>query len=162
MVTTFQFMKSRYRSTRHGNSPVEDDIYGGEGPLYNNLTEGICPTCNRPWPLKPSTQSVSSVKVPQPSLSKTIRESHKFSHRRLWSSQELKALVEGMYVYGNRWASIKKDGKFRDVLKDRSVVDLKDKARNERKKLERRNEGPGIFRWASAAGGDGAKKYREQ
>lgn len=53
--------------------------------------------------------------------------------RVLWTGDQVKALTEGFDKYkdsGTRWAHIKNDRDYRDILGNKSNVDLKDKARN--------------------------------
>jgi hypothetical protein len=55
----------------------------------------------------------------------------------VWTLEECQTLEAGMAQYGNNWAAIKKDSTFGPILESRTNVDLKDKARNIRKAIER-------------------------
>lgn len=80
-----------------------------------------------------------------------------------WSTNEFVALVEGMETYGTRWSMIKSDIRFAEILRKRTVVDLKDKARVERNARCRRygvnSSKIEIFTLVSGKGGEGALKY---
>lgn len=59
----------------------------------------------------------------------------------------------------NLWAAIKNDPELGPILHRRSVVDLKDKARAERKSRNRKGTALGVFSMVTGAGGDGANHY---
>ncbi|KAJ3213241.1 hypothetical protein HDU67_003140 [Dinochytrium kinnereticum] len=63
--------------------------------------------------------------------------------RRRWTADEVQALEEGMVKHGTSWALIAQD--FGERMKDRSQVDMKDKARNERIRRERANMALGVW-----------------
>ncbi|KAJ3416257.1 hypothetical protein HDV05_002547 [Chytridiales sp. JEL 0842] len=53
--------------------------------------------------------------------------------RKRWTEEEVEALEAGMLQHGTKWAVIQKEyGGPEGILKDRTQVDLKDKARNEK------------------------------
>ncbi|KAJ9086924.1 hypothetical protein DSO57_1038531 [Entomophthora muscae] len=78
--------------------------------------------------------------LPHPSNTKT---------RNRWSDVELKALERGMLDHGTRWANILADhgvhGRISQDLARRSQVQLKDKARSERRIREREGKALGVF-----------------
>lgn len=80
-----------------------------------------------------------------------------------WSKSEFEALGEGMETYGTHWAMIKSDIRFSEILKRRTIVDLKDKARVERNARSRKYGASSnqlqIFSLVSGKGGEGAFKY---
>lgn len=63
-----------------------------------------------------------------------------------WTQDETDALEQGMNIFGNDWKAIKDH--FRDVLSRRSNVNLKDRARNIKRKLGKSGLPLGI--WANA------------
>jgi hypothetical protein len=83
--------------------------------------------------------------------------------KRIWTDLEFKALYEGMKNHGNDWAKIKEDPRYREILYYRTVVDLKDKARNEKKARIRdcgyNSPTISVFDFVTGEGGDGAKHY---
>ncbi|KAI3661178.1 hypothetical protein MP638_005615 [Amoeboaphelidium occidentale] len=80
-----------------------------------------------------------------------------------WTDEEFAALQAGMRKHGTKWSDIKKDPAFEAILENRTVVDLKDKARNEKRARLRNfgmsNHGLGVFAQVSAVGGEGAWHY---
>ncbi|KAJ3114792.1 hypothetical protein HDU96_001681 [Phlyctochytrium bullatum] len=54
--------------------------------------------------------------------------------RRRWEPDELLALEEGMKVHGTHWAGLLSDPKFKERLKDRGQMQLKDKAATEKER----------------------------
>jgi hypothetical protein len=50
---------------------------------------------------------------------------------RRWSAEELDALYAGVQEYGTKWAKIKKDPKYANILKHRRTLALKDRIRND-------------------------------
>ena len=82
--------------------------------------------------------------------------------RKVWSSAEFEALANGLKKYkAPLWTVIKKDPEFVEQLKNRSVIDLKDKARNEHKARLRSNMALEEFACVSGRGGNGAHTYRD-
>ena len=83
-----------------------------------------------------------------------------------WTDDEFKALRDGMIVHQTSWVKIKADTRWSSVLKRRSIVDLKDKARAEKRaRIKLYGSDPvrmGIFAIASALGGEGAHKYADR
>jgi hypothetical protein len=63
-----------------------------------------------------------------------------------WTEEETAALEQGMNIFGNDWKAIKDH--FKDVLTRRSNVNLKDRARNIKRKLIKMGAPLGI--WANA------------
>ncbi|KAJ3217460.1 hypothetical protein HDU67_007930 [Dinochytrium kinnereticum] len=57
--------------------------------------------------------------------------------RRRWEQDELLALEEGMKVHGTHWAGLLSDPLFKDRLKDRGQMQLKDKAATEKERRVR-------------------------
>lgn len=63
--------------------------------------------------------------------------------RKLWTDEESKALEEGIALYGHDWVAIHKS--YPDILRDRSPVNLKDRARSLRRIREREGTAPGTY-----------------
>jgi hypothetical protein len=63
-----------------------------------------------------------------------------------WTQEETDALQRGMEIFGNDWKAIKDH--FSQVLHRRSNVNLKDRARNIKRKLLKAQQPLGV--WASA------------
>ncbi|KAJ3089397.1 hypothetical protein HK102_006472 [Quaeritorhiza haematococci] len=68
--------------------------------------------------------------------------------RRAWTNDELDALEEGMRRHGTQWAVILRDDDLGRRLAGRSQVQLKDKARNEKKRRVNKGLPMGPFKWA--------------
>jgi hypothetical protein len=66
----------------------------------------------------------------------------------MWTQEETDALEKGMEMFGNDWKTIKNH--FSETLKKRSNVNLKDRARNVKKK--RKKEGLSLGIWDLACG----------
>ena len=79
----------------------------------------------------------------QPSQNKFIRRKKK---RIEWSKKELDSLEEGMKKHGTKWTLIRD---MSSPLKNRTDVQLKDKARNEKRRREREGIPLGIFQKAT-------------
>jgi hypothetical protein len=66
-----------------------------------------------------------------------------------WSEEELQALEGAMRVHGNKWAAILADygaiGRINRLLANRSQINIKDKARNERSRRERAGVPLGVW-----------------
>ncbi len=60
-----------------------------------------------------------------------------------WSQEETDALEQGMHIFGNDWKAIKDH--FRVVLSRRTNVNLKDRARNIKRKLLKLGSPLGIW-----------------
>ncbi|CAG8670819.1 644_t:CDS:2, partial [Racocetra persica] len=76
---------------------------------------------------------------------------HKYK-RSKWIDSELKALEKGMTKYTDErliWVHILKDEKYGPKLRNRSATDLKDKARNEKKRRAREGRSIGVFHIAT-------------
>ena len=66
--------------------------------------------------------------------------------KKMWTDQELDALEEGMRQYGKQWSVIKKKyGDKGQVLKHRTAIQLKDKARSEFVRRQRDHIETGVF-----------------
>ncbi|RIB27642.1 hypothetical protein C2G38_2061409 [Gigaspora rosea] len=90
----------------------------------------------------------SPTRLPQEMASR-LRQRFK---RRKWMDSELTALEKGMKKYTDDkliWVHILKDETYGPTLKNRSATDLKDKARNEKKKRTREGRLIGVFHLAS-------------
>ncbi|CAG8781169.1 36934_t:CDS:1, partial [Racocetra persica] len=80
--------------------------------------------------------------------SRNIRRGRNF--RRKWSEHELKALEAGMEEFGTSWSKIyDKYGNAYGILRNRSQIQLKDKARNEKLRRKRCGIEIGVFELAS-------------
>ena len=82
--------------------------------------------------------------------------------RTTWTEEEFQALANGLRQYARspiKWVQILKDPRFGADLRDRTPVDLKDKARNEKKARLRTGKPLGAFVNVSHHGGDGARHY---
>ncbi len=60
-----------------------------------------------------------------------------------WTKEETDALEKGMIIFGNDWKAIK--AHFSEELANRTNVNLKDRARNVKKKLQRTGADLGIW-----------------
>ena len=111
--------------------------------------------------LADSISHVSVKSTPKP----TPKREGRRRDRKAWTDAEFEALYRGMMLYGPQWNMIMKDERFGVILSERTVVDLKDKARNEAKArtrlAERTGSDPklGPFEYVSMSGGDGARAY---
>ena len=109
-------------------------------------------------PYEPS--EISSI-LPNPDISNIILDpsnplspyqTKKFPRRRPpgqkkpWTEEETNALEKGMKIFGNDWKAIKSH--FSQELTIRSNVNLKDRARNVKRKLERMELDLGIWKLA--------------
>lgn len=105
---------------------------------------------------RPSTAKASSKRE----KADRRRESRKFGGRIPWSDEEFNALSQGMKKHGKSWRRILADSELNSILAHRTVVDLKDKARNEFRSRKNRNVPLEEFRVMRAAGGGfGARSY---
>ncbi|CAG8838652.1 39368_t:CDS:2, partial [Gigaspora margarita] len=144
--------------TTEGSQPAsltsEDSI--DETDLRNKVTDWLInvaePTSQndevrdmtRP-PLLPNEDSPA--RLPQ-EMESRLRQRFK---RRKWMDSELIALEKGMKKYTDDkliWVHILKDETYGPTLKNRSPTDLKDKARNEKKKRAREGRLIGVFHLA--------------
>ncbi|CAG8619028.1 27685_t:CDS:2 [Dentiscutata erythropus] len=97
----------------------------------------------------PIPPNEDSSEQPPQEIADRLRQRFK---RRKWMDSELKALEKGMKKYTEErliWVHILNDETYGPTLKDRSPTDLKDKARNEKKKRTREGRSIGIFQIAS-------------
>lgn len=108
-------------------------------------------------PYEPSDES--SLQLPVDNLYSTIRldptkplspyQNREFPRRRPpgqkkpWTDAETEALEKGMIIFGNDWKAIK--AHFSMELAARTNVNLKDRARNVKKKLQRTGAPLGIW-----------------
>lgn len=101
-----------------------------------------------------------------PSPNKTTAKGKYARRRRPWTDKEFDALLKGLQdhkQYDQCWKRIKEDPKYKHTLMNRTLVDLKDKARTERKARERvfgvgsRQVVP--FERVTNKGADGARHY---
>ncbi|CAG8734552.1 16451_t:CDS:2 [Dentiscutata erythropus] len=75
---------------------------------------------------------------------------HNHQLRKKWTSEELQALEDGMREYGTHWVRIlEKHGTSNGPLKNRTQVQLKDKARNEKQRRMKAGMDVGVFAQAS-------------
>ncbi|CAG8690923.1 12199_t:CDS:2, partial [Racocetra fulgida] len=87
----------------------------------------------------------------QPPQEVAYKLRHKYK-RSKWIDSELKALEKGMTKYTDErliWVHILKDEKYGPKLRNRSATDLKDKARNEKKRRAREGKSIGVFHIAT-------------
>ncbi|XP_012454056.1 uncharacterized protein LOC105776112 isoform X2 [Gossypium raimondii] len=111
--------KVRKRSIMERNdtahaSEWEDSIDGSDGG-----TSGCSNRCTLP---SPKTNHVSPLKESEPQKQKNRRKTN------WWTHEEEQALIKGYREYGTQWKLILES--YRDILKKRTQVDLKDKWRN--------------------------------
>jgi hypothetical protein len=71
----------------------------------------------------------------------------KYKKKKPWADFETMILKKGMETFGNDWCAIKSF--YPDVFLERTNVDLKDRARNVKRKLEREKKHLGIWGFAS-------------
>ncbi|TYH47607.1 hypothetical protein ES332_D10G009500v1 [Gossypium tomentosum] len=95
-------------------SEWEDSIDGSDGG-----TSGCSNRCTLP---SPKTNHVSPLKESEPQKQKNRRKTN------WWTHEEEQALIKGYREYGTQWKLILES--YRDILKKRTQVDLKDKWRN--------------------------------
>ncbi|CAG8670718.1 7887_t:CDS:2, partial [Dentiscutata heterogama] len=75
---------------------------------------------------------------------------HNRQLRKKWTSEELQALEDGMREYGTHWVRIlEKHGTSNGPLRNRTQVQLKDKARNEKQRRMKAGMDVGVFAQAS-------------
>ncbi|CAG8561227.1 43454_t:CDS:2 [Gigaspora margarita] len=80
----------------------------------------------------------------------TTRNNNNRQLRKKWSNDEIQALEDGMREYGTHWAQIlEKHGTSNGPLKNRTQVQLKDKARNEKQRRMKAGMDVGVFAQAS-------------
>ncbi|CAI2172960.1 11249_t:CDS:1 [Funneliformis geosporum] len=133
----------------------EDDSYSP----YLKKESSPFPSVYQPPPLVVVPQrSQPQVSTETPASDNTTPEDSNNQFRRgkrrhFWTPLELRALETGMNEFGTQWAKILRIyGGTHGPLRNRSSVQLKDKARNEKLKRIKYNLDLGIFRIAT--GGD--------
>ncbi|CAG8659966.1 9750_t:CDS:2 [Acaulospora morrowiae] len=116
------------------------------GPTGLDITLQESPVKNHLLPSKREEPSYSTSDDNLETI-KTEQQVKKPRHRRSkWSNLELETLEKGMEEYGTSWAKILDVyGKPHGHLRNRTSVQLKDKARNEKLRRTRENISPGIF-----------------
>ncbi|CAG8534992.1 15917_t:CDS:2 [Racocetra fulgida] len=86
---------------------------------------------------------------PDRPLINSIRN-HNRRLRKKWSNEELQALEDGMREYGTHWVQIlEKHGSSSGPLRNRTQIQLKDKARNEKQRRMKAGMDVGVFAQAS-------------
>ncbi|CAG8579215.1 7700_t:CDS:2 [Gigaspora rosea] len=80
----------------------------------------------------------------------TTRNNNRQQLRKKWNTSELQALEDGMKEFGTHWARIlEKHGTSNGPLSNRTQVQLKDKARNEKQRRMKAGMDVGVFAQAS-------------
>lgn len=155
-------------------------IWGKVGKTMKNRREGTPHTqelldntttsaqvSNEMPPSSAPSSSTSSVIDPNKMLVSELREANiavpKPSQRRAWSREEEKALRHALELKGPHWATILElfgqGGKISEALKNRTQVQLKDKARNWKKFFLRSGlEIPSYLRGVTGGVDDGRRK----
>ncbi|CAG8820644.1 5389_t:CDS:1, partial [Racocetra persica] len=86
---------------------------------------------------------------PNRPLINSIRN-HNRRLRKKWTNEELQALEDGMREYGTHWVQIlEKHGSSSGPLRNRTQIQLKDKARNEKQRRMKAGMDVGVFAQAS-------------
>lgn len=147
-------MKNRREDTPHTQELLDNTT--GSTQMPNQLSSSSGQASSTPSVVDPNKMLVSEMReaniaVPKP------------SQRRAWSREEEKALRHALELKGPHWATILElfgqGGKISEALKNRTQVQLKDKARNWKKFFLRSGlEIPSYLRGVTGGVDDGKRK----
>ncbi|KAI9489977.1 hypothetical protein BDB00DRAFT_840334 [Zychaea mexicana] len=108
-----------------------DDAIQAAQPEQSRSVASARPRIRRDLPFTPQSASLASAPPVASSATQRVLHAHGRTYN-TWSDDEIAALEEGLAQYGaSNWAKIKSDHLLRDRLRNRTNVQLKDKARNE-------------------------------
>ncbi|KAI9228011.1 MAG: hypothetical protein DHS80DRAFT_31206 [Piptocephalis tieghemiana] len=130
------------RRTRGERKRVRGSLENGddEGVAEVETTPSGSGRRRIPFPVESTSSS------PRASSSPVSKAHMKKRSRIIWTPEQTTCLARGMTEYGTSWSAIlKRYGGSSGPLAGKTQIQLKDKARNERRRLERINEDLGIF-----------------
>ncbi|CAG8508312.1 7526_t:CDS:2 [Cetraspora pellucida] len=131
------------------DKPQNDNVDKSIGQCNSLIIKDVNMTdCGAPNADEDHRHKQNLTHLDRPSINSTRNRNRRL--RKKWTNEELQALEDGMREYGTHWARIlEKHGSSSGPLKNRTQVQLKDKARNEKQRRMKAGIDVGVFVQAS-------------